>query len=81
MVQGTGTGDGSLFYPKTGEILFSSRERDIALLMAQGDTSKEISEKLFLSQGTVKNYMSNIYGKIGTSERAKAMIVLKELKL
>jgi DNA-binding NarL/FixJ family response regulator len=49
--------------------------------MAQGDTSKEISEKLFLSQGTVKNYMSNIYGKISTSERAKAMIILKELKL
>jgi len=57
---------------------FTEREIDIILLLVKGFTSKEISEQLYLTQGTVKNYFSNIYSKIGTNDRAKAMIFLED---
>ncbi|MBT2291169.1 hypothetical protein J7E73_18895 [Paenibacillus albidus] len=43
----------------------------------RGYNSKEIAEKLFLTQGTVKNYLSDLYTKIGTNDRAKAVLLLK----
>lgn len=60
------------------ELDFTERELDIVALIIQGFTSKEISEKLYLAQGTVKNYFSNIYTKLGTNDRAKASLILKQ---
>ena len=58
---------------------FTERELEIARHIAFGLNAKEISEKTFLSSGTVKNYTSGIYSKLGTSDRAKAMIMLREI--
>lgn len=60
----------------------SERELEIAKMIAQGFTNKQIATALYISLGTVKNYVSNIYGKIGTSERPTAVVYLKDaLKL
>lgn len=56
----------------------SERETDIARALAEGLTSREIADRLHLTQGTVKNYLSRIYSKIGTNDRAKAVLLLKD---
>lgn len=58
---------------------FTQREIEISNLMVQGFTSKQIAEKLFLTQGTVKNYITSIYSKIGTNDRVKAILILQKL--
>lgn len=55
----------------------TARETDIANVLVEGMTNREIAEKLFLTEGTVKNYLSDIYSKVGTSDRAKAILLLK----
>lgn len=47
----------------------SERETQVFLLMVGGYTNLQIADKLCLSNGTVKNYISTIYEKIGTKER------------
>jgi ATP/maltotriose-dependent transcriptional regulator MalT len=48
---------------------FSERERDIARLIAQGLTNREIGEHLFISSRTVEYHLGNIYGKLNLSGR------------
>jgi two-component system, NarL family, nitrate/nitrite response regulator NarL len=47
----------------------SNREREIVGLVAQGHKNKEMAEKLFISEQTVKNHLHNIFGKLGVSDR------------
>jgi DNA-binding CsgD family transcriptional regulator len=53
------------------------RELEIARLMANGYVNKEIAAALYLTEGTVKNYISAIYEKLGTSDRVMAVDLLK----
>lgn len=55
----------------------SERELQVSSLLIEGYNNKQISSKLFISEGTVKNYISNIYSKIGISDRTKAALFLK----
>lgn len=56
----------------------SERERDIAGMMVQGFTNRQISSALYMSEGTVRNYISNIYSKIGTGDRTQAVLFMKD---
>ncbi|WP_032120636.1 response regulator transcription factor [Clostridium amazonitimonense] len=56
----------------------SEREIEVSSLLIEGHSNKQIAAKLFISEGTVKNYISNIYSKIGISDRTKAVLFLKE---
>lgn len=47
----------------------TERERSVFVLIVRGYTNMQIADKLYLSNGTVKNYISTIYEKIGTKER------------
>ena len=47
----------------------STREREIVGLVAQGYKNKEMAEKLFISEQTVKNHLHNIFDKLGVSDR------------
>ena len=49
--------------------LLSEREKEIVQLVAQGYRNKEIGEKLFISEQTVKNHLHNIFDKLGVSDR------------
>jgi DNA-binding NarL/FixJ family response regulator len=58
---------------------FGEREVSILRLMAGGYSNKEIAKSLFLAEGTVKNYVSEILTKLGTRDRTRA--VLKAITL
>jgi DNA-binding NarL/FixJ family response regulator len=59
----------------------TERERDILALMAEGLSNSDIAGKLFLSEGTVKNQVSVIYSKLGTSDRTQAVLLAIKNKL
>lgn len=79
---------GSLFSPKVTATLFqrirasqgptdpieelTENESKILALVAEGKTNREIGETLFLSEKTVKHYVSNILSKLGYQRRAEA---------
>src|SRR5580704_10813993 len=55
--------------PRRDKPLLSAREKEIVQLVAQGYRNKEIGEKLFISEQTVKNHLHNIFDKLGVSDR------------
>jgi DNA-binding NarL/FixJ family response regulator len=65
--------------PTLAELAFSEREVEIARYIMQGLNAREIAEQTMLSLGTVKNYTSSIYAKLGVSDRSKAIVALHEL--
>jgi DNA-binding NarL/FixJ family response regulator len=60
---------------------FTETEKEIIPLMIDGMTNKEISDKLHISYGTVRNYISDIYRKIGTTQRQDAVEKLQNFEL
>lgn len=56
----------------------TEREQEVLRMASQGNTSKEISQKLYLSAGTIRNYMSEIISKLGVKNRTEAVTVAKE---
>ncbi|MGH7419035.1 MAG: response regulator transcription factor, partial [Candidatus Rokuibacteriota bacterium] len=58
----------------TARSLLTPRELEIARLAASGRSNKEIAEQLFLTEGTVKNYISRIYAKLGARDRTQAAL-------
>lgn len=57
---------------------YSTREKDIIQLLVKGYSNTDIAETLFLSIGTVKNYVSQIYSKANVSDRSNAVIYFKQ---
>lgn len=53
----------------------SEREREVLRLLAKGLGNSEIAKTLFLSEGTVKNYVSVIFSKLGVTDRTQAAIL------
>lgn len=50
------------------------REKQILLLIARGMSNADIAEELFLSEGTVRNYASALFNRIGVTDRTQAAI-------
>lgn len=57
---------------------FTPREIEIAQMLADGFNNSQIATALYLSEGTVRNYVSGIYEKLGTTDRVRAVVLLKE---
>ncbi len=56
----------------------TEREREILAYLAQGASNREIGEALFITEGTVKNHVSNILSKLGLRDRTLAALWARE---
>lgn len=57
----------------------SAREREVLQFLASGCSNKEIGARLRISEGTVKNHMTNVLGKLGVLDRTQAALRAREL--
>src|SRR6478609_2790906 len=59
----------------------SDRELAVLRLLAAGRSNKEIGSQLHITEGTVKNHMTNILGKLGVLDRTQAALKAREMGL
>jgi len=57
----------------------SNREREVLRQLASGKSNKEIASALDIAEGTVKNHMTNVLGKLGVLDRTQAALKAREL--
>lgn len=72
---------GPMVAPAEGPVALTPREREIAVLAAEGLPSKEVAERLSVSPRTVSNHLQNVYTKLGVSKRAELSAALARLTL
>lgn len=63
---------------KAEKYRLSERELQVLQLLALGLSNRNIAERLFLSEGTVKNYVSSLYSKLDVKDRLEAVLKAKE---
>ena len=61
--------------------VLTNRESELLKLIADGLTNREISCNLSISESTVENHIHHIYGKLGISNRARAVARAFQLKI
>jgi DNA-binding NarL/FixJ family response regulator len=57
----------------------TDQERAVLQLIAEGMTNRQIGERLYLAEKTVKNYVSHLLAKLGVSHRTQAAILATKL--
>lgn len=60
--------------------LLTKREKQIFTLLIQSYTTKDIAEKLYISEKTVRNHISNVIQKLGVESRIQAILELMKMK-
>jgi DNA-binding NarL/FixJ family response regulator len=63
--------------PGTGHAL-TTREVEVLRLVATGATNREIAERLYVSEGTVKNHISRMLGRLGLRDRTQAALYARD---
>lgn len=58
----------------------TKREKEVLLLLSEGLNNKEIAEKLFIEEQTVRNHVSMIYSKVGVHDRIELMLMVNKGK-
>lgn len=61
--------------------MLTQREMDVAKLVAQGKSNKDICNILFLTEGTVKNYLTKIFGKLELTSRTELALFINHADL
>ena len=67
--------------PQPLVVPLSDRELDVLRLLADGRSNREIATALFLAEGTVKNHVTNVLGKLGARDRTQAALRARALDL
>jgi DNA-binding NarL/FixJ family response regulator len=67
--------------PQPLVVPLSEREREVLRLLADGRSNREIAASLFLAEGTVKNHVTNLLGKLGVRDRTQAALRARDLGL
>ena len=67
--------------PQPLVVPLSERELDVLRLLADGRSNREIATALFLAEGTVKNHVTNVLGKLGARDRTQAALRARALDL
>lgn len=60
--------------------LLTKREKEIFTLLIQSYTTKDIAKKLYISEKTVRNHISNVIQKLGVESRIQAVLELMKMK-
>ncbi|HEY8436909.1 MAG TPA: LuxR C-terminal-related transcriptional regulator [Haloplasmataceae bacterium] len=63
----------------TKQQFLTRREREIFELLIKNYTTKEIAQKLFISEKTVRNHISNVIQKLSVSSRTQAIVELLKM--
>lgn len=61
-----------------GQENFTEREQEIIQYLLKGFSNREMANELYLTEGTVKNYISTIYSKIGVKDRTQAILYFQK---
>jgi len=61
--------------------LLTDREHEVLMCIADGCSNREIGERLFISENTVKKHVNSIYSKLGVTRRTQAVLRARELRL
>ncbi|MEV7097554.1 response regulator transcription factor [Amycolatopsis sp. NPDC051045] len=67
--------------PQPLVVPLSERELEVLRLLADGHSNREIAAALFLAEGTVKNHVTNVLGKLGARDRTQAALRARDLGL
>jgi len=67
--------------PQASGAALTNRESEIMNLLSKGLSNEEVSRKLYVTVGTVRNHLSNIYRKLGVASRVQAVLKAGELNL
>lgn len=59
----------------------TKREKDVLLLVTQGESNKSIADKLVLSEVTVKSHLNSIFKKLNVTNRTQAVLVAMQMNL
>ncbi|WP_410626124.1 response regulator [Amycolatopsis sp. cmx-8-4] len=67
--------------PQPLVVPLSERELEVLRLVADGRSNREIAAAVFLAEGTVKNHVTNVLGKLGARDRTQAALRARDLGL
>ena len=68
-------------HKKIKELDISNREYEVLQAISEGLSNKEIAEKLFVSESTIKTHVSNLLVKLNAKRRTQAIQIAKELQI
>ena len=73
--------DGRKSYKKIEALEISKREYEVLQSISEGLSNREISEKLFLSESTIKTHVSSLLVKLNAKRRTQAFQIAKSLQI